>query len=395
MANQINIYDNEHYLDHIADKWRKMGYITPGMPTYAAYSFAFSYEHPNEGAQNRITNLTNFIRAHAARAGNTGTVVHAYSIAYGSNIPVTYGISEEVTIPDAYGTSAANIDTRPKVRDRKAEHAFRATLAYHYEPQDRIKFLGRDHVLLRSIPGLTREKTLSTPSSTPSGHTSNQAEVTESASVLPEGIASACSQLVEGYRTGHSEKIDTLVEIQKILSNHAAGKENQTELVKQALGSYLDMLDNHDSVREAALDQTTTQPIGPDEHVPNPDDNRAERVPGSHESEADGSKRSRSPDSEAGPDNPNPKRRIDPGQFSWVIREELEPSPLSPELRKTQSMLENFARDPKFAKASLPVKSGSAMVGTGGTLLRLSVQGPSRAGLYRASPFCPRIDATM
>ncbi|KAF8958472.1 hypothetical protein BDZ97DRAFT_1442229 [Flammula alnicola] len=130
MANQINIYDNEHYLDHIADKWRKMGYITPGMPTYAAYSFAFSYEHPNEGAQNRITNLTNFIRAHAARAGNTGTVVHAYSIAYGSNIPVTYGISEEVTIPDAYGTSAANIDTRPKVRDRKAEHAFRAALAY-------------------------------------------------------------------------------------------------------------------------------------------------------------------------------------------------------------------------------------------------------------------------
>ncbi|KAF8959601.1 hypothetical protein BDZ97DRAFT_1384095 [Flammula alnicola] len=30
--------------------------------------------------------------------------------------------------------------------------------SYHYEPADRIKFLGRDRALLRIIPGLTREK---------------------------------------------------------------------------------------------------------------------------------------------------------------------------------------------------------------------------------------------
>ncbi|KAF8203337.1 hypothetical protein BJ912DRAFT_841947, partial [Pholiota molesta] len=183
----------------------------------------------------------------------------------------------------------------------------------------------------------------------------------EPSSTLSQELASACLELVEKYRTGEVDKIDTLIAIQQILSNHGADEENQAEFVKQALTSYLDMLDNHDAIRGAAANRTT-QPARQDE----PDIRDGDGDPDTGDaglprrglspppgSELGKSKRGRSPSSDDEPDHANPKRRIDPGQFAWVIHEELEPSSLSPELRKTQAMLENFGRDPKIAKASL------------------------------------------
>ena len=39
--------------------------------------------------------------------------------------------------------------------------------------------------------------------------------------------------------------------------------------------------------------------------------------------------------------------------FAWVIRDVVELPSLPPELRQTQATLENFSRDPKYARTSL------------------------------------------
>ena len=118
------------------------------------------------------------------------------------------------------------------------------------------------------------------------------------------------------------------------------------------------MLDNHDRLREGAMERGRL-PAEPDSVGRQPKIIEGEpgnspqiELPPQAEVE-DASKRPRSPGPDDGPESPSSKRRIDPSRFPWLIQEEVDPAPLSLELRQTQTCLENFARDPKFAKSSL------------------------------------------
>lgn len=183
--------------------------------------------------------------------------------------------------------------------------------------------------------------------------------ITENVPTVSPELTAACSALVEQYRAGGLEKIDTFVKIQDLLNEYAAGEEGQTESlsVKQALKSYLGMLDNHDALRSAAFDRAshTLRTSGTSDAGSDDEGRRGlpgDAVPPAARSLA-GSKRARSPLTDGGDDAPNPKRRVDPGCFPWVVRETINPTPLAPELQQTQRLLENFSRDLKFAKSSL------------------------------------------
>ncbi|KJA21359.1 hypothetical protein HYPSUDRAFT_140788 [Hypholoma sublateritium FD-334 SS-4] len=174
--------------------------------------------------------------------------------------------------------------------------------------------------------------------------------------VLPE-LAAACSELVKKYRSGEVDKVDTIIGIQALLNQHAAGEEGQNEAIKQALKSYIGMLDNHDALRSSALEHATHTFGAPGASDAGSDDGDRGGLPGGDipatAGNLAGSKRAKSPTTDGEDDTPSPKRRIDPGCFPWVVREALEPTPLAPELRQTQRLLENFSRDLKFAKSSL------------------------------------------
>ncbi|KAF9471652.1 hypothetical protein BDN70DRAFT_869082 [Pholiota conissans] len=172
---------------------------------------------------------------------------------------------------------------------------------------------------------------------------------------ISDDVTSACIKFVEKYRSGESDKVDAIVGLTSTLNRYASGKENEDELVRQALQSYVGMLDNHDAIRgrtaERPTDLTRSNEQADPENVEEPANNRRDdsEHTASHPGHHPSSKRERSPESDDGSDNPNPKRHIDPGQFAWIIHDELEPVVLSLELQKTQKMLENFSRDLKFA----------------------------------------------
>jgi hypothetical protein len=69
--------------------------------------------------------------------------------------------------------------------------------------------------------------------------------------VLPPDVSESCEKCVDDYRKGTTEKADTFIKLQAIISQYAA--DDQADFAIQALRSYLSMLDNHDNLRNAAI----------------------------------------------------------------------------------------------------------------------------------------------
>ena len=84
-------------------------------------------------------------------------------------------------------------------------------------------------------------------------------ESTTPAETVPQPIVDSetsrkCRLIVEEYRAGNTTKVSAFLAIQTLLAEDATGKENEAVVVRQALGSYIAMLDNHDRLQSAATD---------------------------------------------------------------------------------------------------------------------------------------------
>ncbi|EDR00637.1 uncharacterized protein LACBIDRAFT_313122 [Laccaria bicolor S238N-H82] len=203
---------------------------------------------------------------------------------------------------------------------------------------------------------LQTDQTLSTSNDQTSSEPPPQADSTQPSALLPVEAVEECEKCVEEYRAGTADKVLVFLRLQTIISRYAT--DDQARPTIQALKSYLAMLDNHDRLREGAVERgrlsaesdSARRHTEPGEAEPGISP-QGELSP--QDKVEDTSKRPRSPGPDDRPDSPSSKRHIDPSRFPWVIQEEVDPAPLSLELRQTQTCLENFARDPKFAKSSL------------------------------------------
>jgi hypothetical protein len=156
-------------------------------------------------------------------------------------------------------------------------------------------------------------------------------------------VAKQCLKVVQRFRAGETSKTAAILDIQKQIPRESGDNHNFV----QAFGSYCKMLDNFERYRSRAGEGSQT--IDDRELSP-----RREGVADNEEQREDvdrTSKRSRSPRDD---DNGHPaKRKIDVDNLPWAARDVLDANTLSPSLRQTQSALENFSRDIKFAKSSL------------------------------------------
>jgi hypothetical protein len=157
-------------------------------------------------------------------------------------------------------------------------------------------------------------------------------------------VAKQCFEVVQRFRAGETSKVAAILDIQKQIPRES-GDDNK---FVQAFGSYCDMLDNFERYRSRAGERSQT--IDDPELSP-----RREGAAGNEEQQEDvdrTSKRSRSPRDDDDDTHPA-KRKIDVNILPWVARDAVDANALSSSLRQTQSALENFSRDVKFAKSSL------------------------------------------
>jgi hypothetical protein len=179
---------------------------------------------------------------------------------------------------------------------------------------------------------------------------------------LEQKTIDSCVQIVQKYRAGKIPKAQATIQLYE-----AFPAEIEETLLFDCYGSYLAMLDNFDKFRGAALQRGEAHNANPDGNVldtgtTEEDDRRAQR--NGDESRAESpqaifvkqTKRRRDGDSESSDEEEGYKRqtRLDYDSLPWNQKgEDVIAGELSPSLQKTRSLLANFARDLKRAKASL------------------------------------------
>ena len=174
--------------------------------------------------------------------------------------------------------------------------------------------------------------------------------------LLPVEAVKECEKCVEEYCTSSADKIIIFLQLQSIIGRYAT--DDQARPTIQALKSFLKMLDNHDQLYEGAVGRgwlsAESDSVGWHAEVAKAEPGILPQVELSPQAEfKDTSKCPWSPGVDDGPDFPFSKQCINPLCFPWIIQEEIDLAPLSLELRQTQSCLENFTWDLKFAKSSL------------------------------------------
>lgn len=162
-------------------------------------------------------------------------------------------------------------------------------------------------------------------------------------SPLGEAVQRDCVACTDQYRNGELTKVTAILRIQHIL----AGDGLDDASIEQALGPYLDMLDNYGELRRRSAE------LGREHGVPQDEEQDDEPEHGLEAPLGGASKRPRQADPDDEEDGSPGKRRIDTKVFPWAIQDELNPATLDPSLEKTRLALENFSRDIKLAKASL------------------------------------------
>jgi hypothetical protein len=156
---------------------------------------------------------------------------------------------------------------------------------------------------------------------------------------LQSPLVAECSEWIEKYKAGYTQKGEAIYEIQSIL---AASGDN-SEAIKAAVESYVTILDQHDIKMAAAHKRGRRRPSEARNH--SSDGSR------SRSSSSDGSpSRSVSLDSHA---TIRKKKKVDESNLPWVIRNRLFGSELRPELRATLDLLQAWSANPKQVKASI------------------------------------------
>ncbi|RDB27518.1 hypothetical protein Hypma_003768 [Hypsizygus marmoreus] len=166
-----------------------------------------------------------------------------------------------------------------------------------------------------------------------------------------------CTSATDRYRAGEFSKSAAIMLIHDILSQSGADPEGDPFVA--AFSSYVSILDGYERFRGDAATRGSVQRN--DEGARPPHENSGTReshdtdpsggLQGEHADSPAPSKRSRSPSSDD--ERRPPRRRLNTSILPWIVKEESTPSLLSPSLRQTQLLLENFSRDLKLAKSSL------------------------------------------
>ncbi|KZP19210.1 hypothetical protein FIBSPDRAFT_744345 [Athelia psychrophila] len=149
----------------------------------------------------------------------------------------------------------------------------------------------------------------------------NNAAQTEAANA----ISRAALEITENYRQGAITKAHAFLQLRSAIPGADSNDEAAQVAYREALGTYIEILDGHDRFRANAAANGRVGGVG-----------RSHSDAGSDDEERP------------------PRRKINAAAFPWVIDELLNPPvDISPAHRQTLAAIENHSRDPKQAKASL------------------------------------------
>jgi hypothetical protein len=153
-----------------------------------------------------------------------------------------------------------------------------------------------------------------------------------------------CVEITKKYHSGIITKVTAILKLQQAIPH------DDEDTFLKSLGAYIRVLDNFERIhkRAAPRGRSTSRDVEGEQDEPE-DKSEADPI---NEVPRRTTKRGHS-QSTSSDDGSATRRKIDAGSFPWVIRDTIDPPELSASLRQTQSILENFSRDPKFARASL------------------------------------------
>jgi hypothetical protein len=171
----------------------------------------------------------------------------------------------------------------------------------------------------------------------------------ESHSSLAPEVSQKCLEIMQEFRTGNRDKASAILEIQDAIP-HESSSDSQ---FRAAFGSYCRMLDNFERFRESAADHADRG-----ENRGEPSGQHNEDTPPAVDNDESGqlitksNKRCLSPEAYDDTSHPS-KRKVDISSLPWLSETTNQPPEISPSLKETQSLLENYSRDLKWTKATL------------------------------------------
>jgi hypothetical protein len=153
-------------------------------------------------------------------------------------------------------------------------------------------------------------------------------------------INKQCLDVIERFKTGQLEKLDTFFELQCIIPSDVI-----SGTYKNAFKSYMQMCEGFERYWKDARSHTEVT-LGGSLHEIRPEEIHeisGHSVGSKHQIDADTDE-----------EDPNtPRKRVDVTLLLWVVSEEKDPVNLSESLKLTRTMLENYSRDLPYARNSL------------------------------------------
>ena len=148
-----------------------------------------------------------------------------------------------------------------------------------------------------------------------------------------------CIKAVNDHREQHINKQEAVTQISTAIQSATASTDNEQQAT--AGGIYLAMLDEHDR----ALANASSRGCQGLEHSSNENYDQEEELDGQVGSKHSQRSRSSSPSSK--------QHKFSESLYAWKIQEKIAPTPLSPNLERTQIMVQNYTADLKHAVWSL------------------------------------------
>jgi hypothetical protein len=156
--------------------------------------------------------------------------------------------------------------------------------------------------------------------------------VTGPLSVSASQVGKKCLDVVGVFRNGGCTALDKATCIQQVADILTSTTPQLSEAeVNDALGSYLEIIEQHLRTLQSGRSIGLSQPGAADEP-------------------STGDKRGTTPECEV---RTSKRAKVDEGEFPWIIRESLSGVELSDDLKKTLELLRTYAKDLKFTKSSI------------------------------------------
>jgi hypothetical protein len=164
--------------------------------------------------------------------------------------------------------------------------------------------------------------------------------------LIQPDVVERCEKVVQEYRLGNVDKTTAILELTRAIPNDA----DKRELFDRAFRSYCSMLDSFERFREGAREKAPV-PVTTNGTQPSDTQESSAQIDLQAGGSAAADKRARSsePEEDAHPS----KKRVDVNQLPWLAGSKLAAANLPESLRVTQSLLENFSRDPKYTKSTI------------------------------------------